>query len=349
MCGRTACTLAPKEICRKCQYTQNGKKVQPNWWQDEGKYRPSFNMSPGQNTPVLVSAKHFEEPSECERVILPMRWGLVPRWHKGDPNKVEYKMNNCRSDSMLQKASFKVPLQRGGRCVVLADGYYEWNTTEDGKKQPYFIYFPKDATSDTKELGVSVKSEKEEEKKTDEYDRSRLLTMAGVFDTWKGSDNKDGEPLYTYSVITVEASSSLSWLHHRMPAILETDEDVKQWLDFGEVPLKEAVSVIHPASCLQYHPVSTLVNNSRNNSPECVKAIDPNKKKTSASANMMQAWLGKGKLQDSSSAVSSSKRKSSANVNLAKGISAASSNNTVDKSVNDKDDEQVSKKPKIEN
>jgi len=84
-------------------------------------------------SPVLLSSKHLEDDtaevekhgvSECEeRVLRPMRWGLIPSWYHGDISSIEYKMNNARSDGMLVKTSFKRPLQSGRRCVVIADGY----------------------------------------------------------------------------------------------------------------------------------------------------------------------------------------------------------------------------------
>jgi len=82
-------------------------------------------------SPILLSAKHVhstaevEKQSSCEseeRVLRPMRWGLIPSWYHGDTNAIEYKMNNARSDGMLVKTSFKRPLQAGRRCVVVADG-----------------------------------------------------------------------------------------------------------------------------------------------------------------------------------------------------------------------------------
>lgn len=78
-------------------------------------------------SPVIISSGHrfgFEEESiSSERVIQPMQWGLVPSWHKGSPKKVSYETNNCRSESMMERPTYKTPLQKGRRCVVLADGY----------------------------------------------------------------------------------------------------------------------------------------------------------------------------------------------------------------------------------
>uniref|UniRef100_A0ACB8EHN7 Uncharacterized protein n=1 Tax=Sphaerodactylus townsendi TaxID=933632 RepID=A0ACB8EHN7_9SAUR len=197
-----------------------------------------------------------------------MRWGLVPAWFKeDDPSKMQYNTSNCRSDTMMEKLSYKVPLVKGKRCVVLADGYYEWQQ-RNGQKQPYFIYFPQTVQ------GMFNKSDIEDE----DPKGQRLLTMAGIFDCWISPNG--GETLYSYTIITVEASKSVSSIHHRMPAILDGDEAVEKWLDSAEIPTQEALKLIHPIENLAFHPVSTVVNNSRNNTPECIIPIQLDLKKT---------------------------------------------------------------------
>ncbi|XP_021380240.1 embryonic stem cell-specific 5-hydroxymethylcytosine-binding protein-like isoform X2 [Mizuhopecten yessoensis] len=322
-----------------------------------------------------------------------MMWGLVPSWHKGDPKKVSYETNNCRAEGMLEKRTYKVPLDKGRRCVVLADGFYEWKRDKD-QKQPYFIYFPRsssgtkdenvdngkikqevkmedsdwlamkeepadkitDIVSDSREFedrnkegdvktvqdlkDVKQECEIKKEIKTEPNDllqyvnfesnvkftsdisdfpdhgdgdtkspnistkqgnddtgenipSKRLLTMAGVFDVWSPPDGSP--PLYTYSVITVAASPAMDWLHHRMPAILTSEAEINEWLDFGDVPLLKAVKNIRPVECIQLHPVSTVVNKSCNNTPDCIEPIDLKKPKKSASSNLMMSWLSKPK------------------------------------------------------
>ncbi|XP_064616446.1 abasic site processing protein HMCES-like [Liolophura sinensis] len=375
MCGRTACTLDPGEVRRACTYRDgNGKRRQPTWRDAPGgkQYYPSHNVAPGSYTPVMLSHRHFQGSGEVTvgRVLMPMQWGLVPSWHKGDPKSVMYNMNNCRSDGMLQKKSFKGPLEKGRRCVVLADGFFEWKR-DKSEKQPYYIYFPQpsskklegekcDINVDLKtevkgevksevevevkpDVKVEVKPEVKDEVKSDqaqsgvklevkgendqgikkefeedkddnvkveedcgegcdngsscheeEWQGPRLLTMAGVFDVWKPAES--AEPLYSYSIITVDASPAMAWIHDRMPALLINEEEIEQWLEYGEVPLKKAVEVIRPVECVQTHPVSTIVNNSRNKSPDCVRPIDLTKKsKPSASSSFMMNWLAKGK------------------------------------------------------
>lgn len=224
-----------------------------------------------------------------------MRWGLVPAWFKeNDPNKMQYSTSNCRSESLLEKKSYKNPLLKGQRCVILADGFYEWRRLEK-EKQPFFIYFPQSQGgrvpsqhSTKEENSQSLESAQD----NSEWTGWRPLTMAGLFNCWTPPGG--GEALYTYTVITVDASPNIQSIHDRMPAVLDGEEEVRRWLDFGEVKSLEAMKLLQSKSCLTFHPVSSLVNNSRNNSPECLQPVDPMIKKTpqpSASSKMMMSWL----------------------------------------------------------
>ncbi|XP_066473843.1 abasic site processing protein HMCES [Tiliqua scincoides] len=285
MCGRTAVTLGADCLRRACAYCDNQGRARYPEWKNADKYSPSYNKSPHSNNPVLLSRQHFEkDASSSERVLVAMRWGLVPAWFKeADPSKMQYNTSNCRSDTMMEKLSYKGPLVKGKRCVVLADGYYEWQQ-RNGQKQPYFIYFPQ--TDPETFSKPDVENEKEDSK------NRRLLTMAGIFDCWEPVNG--GEMLYSYTIITVDASKGVSSIHHRMPAILDGDEAIGKWLDFAEVPMPEALGLIHPTENLAFHPVSTIVNNSRNNTPECLVPIELDLKKetrVSASSKMMLNWL----------------------------------------------------------
>ncbi|KAI4889450.1 hypothetical protein NFI96_016645, partial [Prochilodus magdalenae] len=357
MCGRTACTLAADELQRaSCYRNRNGRRRRPQWKDgDADKYRPSYNKSPQSSSPVLLSSRHFnkartilrnpslqvaycifhsrqsssvgQEAPVDECVLATMRWGLVPAWFReSDPSKMHYSTSNCRSESLLQKKSYKDPLLKGQRCVILADGFYEWRRQEKGK-QPFFIYFPQSQGAP----GPSQRDKQEEEEgklligqskvqrkgeKGSEWTGWRLLTMAGLFDCWAPPGG--GEVLYTYTVITVDASPNLQDIHHRMPAILEGEEEVRRWLDFGEVKSLDALKMLQSKSCLTFHPVSTFVNNTRNNSPECLQPVDLTAKKvpqSSASSKMMVTWLktgspGKRKEPDSERKTPAEKQKS---------------------------------------
>ncbi|XP_067908452.1 abasic site processing protein HMCES isoform X1 [Heterodontus francisci] len=274
MCGRTACSLAADQIRRACAYRdRQGRRRDPEWRDgDRDKYKPSFNRSPHSHGPVLVSRKHFSKDAEsAEPILAAMRWGLIPSWFReSDPSKMLYNTSNCRSDGMMQKKSYKDPFFRGQRCVVLADGFYEWQR-QNGEKQPYFIYFPQSC--------------EKEEVDGEEWKGRRLLTMAGLFDCWRPPSG--GEALYTYTIITVDASKAMNWIHDRMPAILDGEEAVRMWLDYGEVPVMEAIKLIHSTECIALHPVSTVVNNSRNDFLDCIKPIELGVKKM----NGLKIWL----------------------------------------------------------
>ncbi|CAN8186166.1 unnamed protein product [Coccothraustes coccothraustes] len=282
MCGRTACSLAADNLRRACAYRdRRGRHRQPEWVRQE-RYQPSYNKGPQSSGPVLLSRRHLQQDADSsERVLMDMRWGLVPSWFKQDnPSKLQFNTSNCRSDTMLSKSSYKGPLLKGKRCVILADGFYEWQQ-QSGGKQPYFIYFPQTKDVMDKEMEGD-----------EEWKGWRLLTMAGIFDCWEPPGG--GEMLYTYTIITVDASKDVSFIHHRMPAILDGDEAIRKWLDFAEVPTQEAVKLIQPTENIVFHPVSTFVNNIRNNTPECVAPIELGAKKevkATPSNKLMLGWL----------------------------------------------------------
>ncbi|KAL7986111.1 hypothetical protein Chor_011277 [Crotalus horridus] len=229
MCGRTAVSLGADRIRRACAYHNNQRERKYPEWQNADKYSPSFNKSPQSNSPVLLSQQHFEKnASPSERILVAMRWGLIPAWFKeADPSKMQYNTSNCRSDTMMEKLCYKVPLSKGKRCVVLADGYYEWRQ-HNGQKQPYFIYFAQT------EQEMFTKPDMEDE--VEDSKGRKLLTMAGIFDCW---EPQNGEPL--------------------MPAILDGDEAVRKWLDFAEVPTEEALHLIQPTENIAFHP-NTKIN-----------------------------------------------------------------------------------------
>lgn len=182
-------------------------------------YCPSYNLAPTDITPVLVSSDHFYDEEDSKnninsRLVVPMMWGMIPFWHKGDYRKHGLTTNNCRLEHMLESKLYRGPFRRGQRCVVLCEGFYEWQTTKSAKpseRAAHLLYMPQ-------KENIKI------------YDRStwqpedvQLLKMAGLFDIW---EDENGDKMYSYSVITFESSKIMSWLHHRMPAILETEEQV---------------------------------------------------------------------------------------------------------------------------
>ncbi|XP_069353803.1 abasic site processing protein HMCES isoform X4 [Eulemur rufifrons] len=215
----------------------------------------------------------------------------LPAWR--DPDKYCPSYNKSpQSDSpvLLSRLHFeKVPLGKGRRCVVLADGFYEWQRCQGtNQRQPYFIYFPQIKTEKSGSVDAADGAESQEKV----WDNWRLLTMAGIFDCWAPPEG--GDVLYSYTVITVDSCKRLSDIHHRMPAILDGEEAVSKWLDFGQVSAQEAMKLIHPTDNIAFHPVSPVVNNSRNNTPECLAPVDLVVKKEptpSGSSQKMLQWL----------------------------------------------------------
>jgi len=148
---------------------------------------PNSNISPGQNVPVVLNP--------ITREVKMFRWGLVPGWAK-DP-KIGYRMFNARAETLTEKPSFRKLLPRR-RCLILADGFYEWKEI-DGKKYPFYFTL------------IDQKP----------------FTFAGLWDTWQ---KPEGEVLYSCTLITTEPNELLSQYHNRMPVILDKDQRW-QWLE----------------------------------------------------------------------------------------------------------------------
>lgn len=171
------------------------------------------------------------------RIVDFMNWGLVPSWSK-DPS-IGSRMINARAETVASKPSFRGPF-RYRRCLVPASGFFEWKQTSDGKKPFYFFQA-----------------------------ENPLLALAGVWDEYTDGDTL----LYTYSIITRPATPQISSYHQRMPVLIEPG-DFEKWLSSvtsvsGALDLLQA----EPGKTLDIYPVSTLVNNVRNDSPECVSRL----------------------------------------------------------------------------
>lgn len=322
MCGRTVCTLDPAAICRRCAYKdRSGKVVQPSWREAPtgDAYHPSYNIPPTAFTPVLVSARALAEAcpalsqrpatdggsssSGCagsiaaaaERIVQPMRWGMVPPWHSGpDAKSFSLLLSNCRSDSMTTKRSFIAPLRKGRRCVVLAEGFYEWKQTTK-PKQPHFIRYLRDSCGsvDREDCQLDDLSIKKENVPVGPgHLDGELMKMAGIFDVWM--DQSTGEPLCSYCMITVDGSSVIGDIHDRMPAILRDDDEVTRWLDSEKYPLDEVTRLVRPSERIDSYPVSTFVSNVRNNSAECIAPLVERKPSpTGSPAAGLMKWFVK--------------------------------------------------------
>lgn len=251
------------------------------------KYEPSFNIAPTDITPVLTSRAHFtdDENDSSDHIIVPMLWGMIPRWHKGDYKRHGLTTNNCRLENLLESKLYSAPLKQGQRCVIVCEGFYEWQTVygvKSSERSVYYIYMPQNETG-----------KKEDIKPNNEMKNMNLLKMAGLFDIW---EDENGNKMYSYTVITFESHEKFVWLHHRIPAILETEDQINDWLDYKNVPYDRALKLLTPADNIIWHQVSKMVNNTRNKDSNCNKDLKYMKNNIPKS-NLMQSWLSKGTLK----------------------------------------------------
>ncbi len=185
-----------------------------------------YNIAPTQ----VVAA--IRDDAEQQRELAMLRWGLVPFWAK-DP-AIGNKMINARAETLAEKPSYRNAFKHR-RCVVLADGFYEWHRQGDSRI-PHFI---------------SLKS-------------GEAFAMAGLWESWTGKES--GESLQTTTLITTAANEFMQPLHHRMPVILQT-EAANEWLAGSPGFLDDVADRTPP---LQAWPVSRNVNNARNQGEELI-------------------------------------------------------------------------------
>lgn len=198
---------------------------------EEFEWVERYNIAPSQNVPAIVR-------TEAGNKIGMLKWGLVPSWAT-DP-KIGYKMINARAETVNQKPSFKKLLRRR-RCVIPADGFYEWKK-EGTKKLPYRF----------------------------QLNSKEPFAFAGLWDRWE----QNGLIIHSCTIVTTEANSLVKDVHDRMPVIL-TKESEKKWLDRSiedENDLKNLL-VPFPAEEMQSYSVSPLVNSPKNDVKEIVHSI----------------------------------------------------------------------------
>ena len=192
--------------------------------------RPRFNLAPGQEAAVVLGGP--------PRLVM-MRWGLVPHWAKD--TSAGFKTINARAETLAEKPAFKGPLRRG-RCLVAADGFYEWSSGgRGGGRQPWWF-------------GLKGND---------------LFAFAGL---WDACDTPDGQRIFTFTIITTQANELVKPVHERMPVILSPESETF-WLDPEFEDPKQALTFLRPYSpeLMQAHPVSALVNSVKNDSPACLR------------------------------------------------------------------------------
>ncbi|WP_316166873.1 MULTISPECIES: SOS response-associated peptidase [unclassified Bradyrhizobium] len=220
MCGRFVITSPPAALRQMFSYEEL-----PN-------FPPRHNIAPTQPIPVIIldnGARHFRL----------MRWGLVPAWVK-DPRNFTL-LINARGETVREKPAFKNALKRR-RCLVPADGYYEWQSA-DGRKRPFFIH-----RRDGAPMG-----------------------FAALAETWAGPN---GEEVDTVAIVTAAASAELAGLHHRVPVTI-SPADFTLWLDCNAHDVDEAMQLLGPPEdgVFSWYEVSTRVNSVANDDAQLILPI----------------------------------------------------------------------------
>jgi putative SOS response-associated peptidase YedK len=195
---------------------------------------PRYNIAPTQP----VAAVRLAENGQRELTFF--HWGLIPSWAKDV--KIGSRMINARSETVAEKPSFRTAFKRR-RCLIPADGFYEWQKQANGK-QPMFIR-PADG-------------------------EERPFALAGLWEIWH---DPDGGALQSCTILTTTPNELMADIHNRMPVIVEP-EDYDLWLNPEPDP-EQGLHLLrpYPAEKMTAYPVSTIVNNPRNETPECIQPI----------------------------------------------------------------------------
>jgi putative SOS response-associated peptidase YedK len=195
----------------------------------------NFNVAPSQE--ILTIFKQ-----DGKNWLDKFHWGLVPFWAKDI--SIGNKMINARAESVAEKPSFRNAFKKR-RCLILADGFYEWKG-QKGRKQPMFITLPD----------------------------KNPFAFAGLWETWNKKDDKDS--IYrSCTIITTQASDSIRDIHHRMPVILKP-QIYEPWLDPDNQDVVELENILKTEIIIELssYSVSTQVNSTRNNDPSCIEPIE---------------------------------------------------------------------------
>ena len=196
-------------------------------------YGPRHNAAPGQQMPVITNSN----PGTLSYLY----WGLIPPWAKD--RKQGSMLINARSETATEKPAFRNSFAQR-RCLVVADGFYEWKKTGGSQKQPYRIHLPDE----------------------------RLFAMAGLWESW---DDEHGVATETFTILTVPANAEVAPLHDRMPAILSPHHEnlwIRNGLSKGEY---RAMLAPLAKGLISAYPVSTRVNNARIDDPELLRRTEP--------------------------------------------------------------------------
>lgn len=219
-------------MCGRYTLTKQEKRLQEYFDLTERlPFTPRYNIAPTQAAPVILM-----ENAPQRRM---MRWGLIPFWAKDET--VGNKLINARSETLADKPSFRKAFERR-RCLVIADGFFEWAKTKGGRSPVRIVL--KDPEP---------------------------FAMAGLWEKWL---SPMGYEVESFTIITTKANDLMAKVHDRMPVILP-EGNYEQWLDLQPSNLKGLQTLLRPYSAdeMELYPVSAAVNNPRHDGPECVEPV----------------------------------------------------------------------------
>jgi putative SOS response-associated peptidase YedK len=196
----------------------------------DASFEPSYNIAPTQNVAAIIN--------DDQKRLVTMRWGLIPFWAKDEA--IGNKLINARAETIQEKASFRTPFKRK-RCLIVADGFYEWQK-RGGEKQPFYI---------------RLKS-------------GKPFAFAGLYDVWESPD----QSVTSCTIITTEANELMQPLHERMPVML-SEKAGDFWIAPTQSEPQALLDLLKPydAELMEAYAVSKGVNSPRNNSQNCVKPV----------------------------------------------------------------------------
>jgi putative SOS response-associated peptidase YedK len=231
VCGRFVSTSPPDEIARYFAATDV----------DESLIDPSYNVAPTDDVYAVLE-------SGGVRRVEPLHWGLIPFWAKDA--KIGNRMINARAETLATNNAFRRAFTKR-RCIIPADGFYEW-TTRPGQKarQPWFIHRPD----------------------------GEPMAFAGLWEVWRPpgpADRGGADELHSFTIITGEPNDKMAEIHDRMPVMLPP-EAWSQWLDpeQQDVDVLGKLLVPAPSALITFHPVSTEVNNARHEGEGLITPIE---------------------------------------------------------------------------
>jgi putative SOS response-associated peptidase YedK len=194
-------------------------------------FTPRFNIAPTQSVPVIDNRR------KDQRALTSMRWGLIPYWAK-DPT-IGNKLINARRETVAEKPAFRDALRRR-RCLVVADGFYEWKR-EGKNKIPMYVRRQSHAP----------------------------IAFAGLWERWR---TLDGNVLHSFTIITTDANEFMAPVHDRMPVIVDR-ADYDRWLEPAALPphAVDDILVTPPSQGLEMYEVTRRVNSPKNDTPACVE------------------------------------------------------------------------------